>query len=50
MNVLAGWCLLFLNEEDSFWMLSRIVEDTCAGYYSQNMQGVRVCSLVYREY
>ena len=42
MNFLAGWCLLFVSEEDAFWMLAALVEDCCVGYYTSTMIGARV--------
>lgn len=45
MNFIAAWCLLVMNEEDAFWMLSVIVEELCDGYYSTSMIGLRVISL-----
>ena len=46
MNFLVGWCLLFMSEENAFWMLVTLVEDFCVGYYSKTMTGARVSANV----
>jgi hypothetical protein len=33
MNVLGAFLLIFMNEENSFWMLATICEDLQQGYY-----------------
>ncbi|KAH3746126.1 TBC1 domain family member 2B [Pelomyxa schiedti] len=42
MNMLTGWMLLFLPEEDTFWILCAIVEYICPLYYTQNMMGCQI--------
>jgi len=43
MNVLAGWLLLVMkNEEDAFWILCAIVEKACPRYYTPSMVGCQV--------
>jgi hypothetical protein len=37
MNFVAGCLLLFLDEEDAFWALARIIEDLLPGYFSTAM-------------
>eukprot|EP00004_Rigifila_ramosa_P008796 TRINITY_DN2015_c1_g1_i1.p1 TRINITY_DN2015_c1_g1~~TRINITY_DN2015_c1_g1_i1.p1 ORF type:complete len:382 (-),score=58.68 TRINITY_DN2015_c1_g1_i1:27-1172(-) len=42
MNFLVALLLLFLEEEQAFWMLSVIVEDILPGYYSKSLFGAIV--------
>jgi len=42
MNFVAGTLLIFLDEEDAFWMLVHIVEVLLVGYYSQSMFGATI--------
>lgn len=42
MNFVAAWCLLFMEEEDAFWLLTTIVEDYCAGLWSKTMMSIQV--------
>ncbi len=42
MGPIAATLLLFLEEEDTFWMMSAIIEDILpASYYSHNLVGVQ---------
>ena len=47
MNFVAGFLLLFMNEEDAFWCLCTIVEDLLPGYFSHAMVAPQVSSSVY---
>jgi len=44
MNIVAGFLLYVMNrnEEDTFWLLSTLVEDYCTNYYSTNLMGSQV--------
>ena len=44
MNFVAGFLLLFMNEEDAFWCLCTIVEDLLPGYFSHAMVAPQVSS------
>ncbi len=44
MNFVAGFLLLFMNEEDAFWCLAAIVEDLLPGYFSHAMVAPQVLS------
>ena len=46
MNYIAAFLLLFMNEEEAFWMLTTIVEDIMTDYYSKDMSGLQVCACV----
>ncbi|KAK9868611.1 hypothetical protein WJX84_001924 [Apatococcus fuscideae] len=46
MNFVAGFLLLFMNEEDAFWCLAAIVEDLLPGYFSHAMVAPQVDQLV----
>ncbi len=39
MGFIAGFLLLFMDEEQSFWTLCTIVEDLLVGYFTKNMTG-----------
>ncbi|PRP86455.1 hypothetical protein PROFUN_05374 [Planoprotostelium fungivorum] len=49
MNFIAAFALLFLDEEDAFWLLATIVEDLCAGIWSRTMMNIQVDALVLAE-
>ncbi|CAG0914429.1 unnamed protein product [Notodromas monacha] len=50
MGVIVGSILLFMEEEDAFWMISAIIEDLLpASYYSQTLLGVQADQRVLRE-
>ena len=50
MNFLAGLAILVTRtEEESFWILSRLVEDMCPQYYAQNLIGVQVDARVFSQ-
>jgi len=42
MNALGAFLLLFMDEEDAFWMLATLVEDIMVDYYSTSMSGLQV--------
>lgn len=48
MNFLAAWLLINFNmdEEDSFWVLTCIVEDICSGIWSRSMLNIQIDSCV----
>jgi len=46
MNFIAATLLQVMDEEDAFWFLCCIVEDYLPGYYTEDMQGLRVDLLV----
>jgi len=49
MGMIAASLLLFLNEEDTFWMMACIVQDLLpASYYSANLWGAQADQLVLR--
>jgi len=50
MNFVAAWALLFLDEEDSFWLLTALIEELCAGLWSKPMIAVQVDSYVLMEF
>jgi len=39
MNMIAAAFLLFLNEEEAFFLLITLVEDMLKGYYTKEMLG-----------
>ena len=41
MNFVCGILLLFLNEEDAFWVLAHIVENLASEFYSPDLIGVK---------
>lgn len=41
MNFIAGFLLLVLDEEDSFWMLKHLVDEKLPQYFSPNLVGCR---------
>lgn len=47
MNILVGWLLIHVGEEDAFWILCAIVEYLCPRYYTQNMLGCQVHAFIY---
>ena len=49
MNFLAACLLMYLEEEDAFWMLSVFCEDLAAGYYSPGLPGLQVDMRVLQE-
>ena len=50
MGVIVGCLLLFMEEEDAFWMVSAIIEDLLpASYYSTTLLGVQADQRVLRE-
>ncbi|CAK4137319.1 unnamed protein product [Aphanomyces euteiches] len=42
MNFLAAMLLVYLGEEEAFWVLACIVEDLVPGYHTKSMVGSRV--------
>lgn len=42
MNFVAGFLLLFLDEEDAFWVLDSIVNDILVNYYDGYLGGLQV--------
>mmetsp|Transcript_19619 Transcript_19619/g.27377 ORF Transcript_19619/g.27377 Transcript_19619/m.27377 type:complete len:906 (+) Transcript_19619:95-2812(+) len=46
MNFIAGFLLLFMEEEDAFWLLTTVVEDLCAGIWAKTMATIQVDSFV----
>eukprot|EP01103_Thecamoeba_quadrilineata_P019763 TRINITY_DN815_c0_g1_i2.p1 TRINITY_DN815_c0_g1~~TRINITY_DN815_c0_g1_i2.p1 ORF type:complete len:193 (+),score=25.90 TRINITY_DN815_c0_g1_i2:555-1133(+) len=49
MNFIAATLLLFMSEEESFWMLSTIIEDILPpDYYTDNMIGSQADQFVFR--
>lgn len=42
MNFLAACLLMYLDEEDAFWMLSVICEQLAEGYYTPGLPGLQV--------
>jgi Rab-GTPase-TBC domain len=42
MNFVAGFLLLFLEEEDAFWTLETIVNDILPNYYDHYLGGLQV--------
>ena len=42
MNFLAACLLMYLDEEESFWMLAVICEDLAEGYYTPGLPGLQV--------
>eukprot|EP01113_Clastostelium_recurvatum_P036096 TRINITY_DN5101_c0_g1_i4.p1 TRINITY_DN5101_c0_g1~~TRINITY_DN5101_c0_g1_i4.p1 ORF type:complete len:665 (+),score=142.60 TRINITY_DN5101_c0_g1_i4:257-2251(+) len=49
MNFLAGFLLLFMEEEDAFWTLSQLVETIVTGYFEPDMRGIQVDQRVFEE-
>ncbi len=49
MNFIAGWALLFMDEEDAFWVLATVVEDLLPGFYSKNMISIQVLHRILNE-
>ncbi len=49
MNFLVAFFLLFLDEEDAFWMLIAVCEKLFKGYHTPSMFGSRIDLLVLRE-
>lgn len=43
MNFVAGWCLLVLDgdEKSAFWLMSALLEDVLAGYFSPGLSALR---------
>ncbi|KAL6079447.1 GTPase activating protein (GAP) [Balamuthia mandrillaris] len=39
MNIVCAVFLLFLNEEEAFWLLSTVVDEMLKGYYTKEMLG-----------
>ncbi len=39
MNFIAGGLLIFLEEENAFWMLCYVVENLLSGYFSKTYVG-----------
>jgi len=42
MNFIVGILLLFLQEEDAFWLLDSVVEDILPNYYDRHLGGLQV--------
>jgi hypothetical protein len=42
MNFVAGFLLLFMEEEDAFWTLTTIVDNILSRYYDADMAGLQV--------
>ena len=42
MNFLAACLLMYLDEEEAFWMLAVICEDLAEGYYTPGLPGLQV--------
>uniref|UniRef100_A0A7S3G279 Uncharacterized protein n=1 Tax=Palpitomonas bilix TaxID=652834 RepID=A0A7S3G279_9EUKA len=49
MNYLAALLLLYMDEEDAFWTLCTVVEDTLPGYYDTSMSGCHIDQRVFEE-
>nr|CCA16834.1 hypothetical protein SELMODRAFT_131270 [Albugo laibachii Nc14] len=54
MNFITGMMLLFMPEEDAFWLLTALLHEKpsfylCAGNYSQTMLGSRTDQLVFQQ-
>jgi len=49
MNFLAGTLLLFMEEEEAFWMLVYIVEELLQNYFIQNMSGLLVDTQLFEQ-
>ena len=54
MNFLGGILLLFLNENDSFWMLSYLIEKICClfdeyFYHQKDILGVKIDGFVFND-
>lgn len=48
MNFIAAILLLYLSEEQSFWVLSSLIENiVCSDYYSKSMIGSRIDQMVF---
>ena len=42
MNFVAGWCLLVLGDETcAYWLMSALLEDVLAGYFSPGLSALR---------
>jgi hypothetical protein len=50
MNFLAGYLLLWLEEEQAFWALAHIVEDLLLDYFGRNMVGSLVDQKVFAHF
>eukprot|EP00798_Chlamydomonas_sp_ICE-L_P024566 gene24566-10177_t len=48
LNFVAGCLLMFMDEEDSFYCLSTVVEDILAGYYALDMLSTQVDQRVFK--
>jgi len=47
MGMIASCLLLFIPEEDSFWMMTAIIENLLpSSYYSSNLWGAQVSSFI----
>jgi len=49
MNFIAGYALLFMEEEEAFWLLATIIEDILPGCYSKNMVTIQVFHRILNE-
>jgi len=50
MNFITALLLLFLSEEDTFWVLSHLVERSLPNFYSRGLMGVKACAYVALHY
>jgi len=49
MNFIAGGLLIFMDEEQSFWMLCWIVENLLNGYFTEKMVGLQVDTIIFEQ-
>eukprot|EP01119_Soliformovum_irregulare_P023356 TRINITY_DN8143_c0_g1_i7.p1 TRINITY_DN8143_c0_g1~~TRINITY_DN8143_c0_g1_i7.p1 ORF type:complete len:485 (-),score=130.11 TRINITY_DN8143_c0_g1_i7:30-1484(-) len=50
MNFIAAALLVFMTEEESFWMLSHIVEQILPNYFNKSLSGSRVDARILSHY
>ncbi|KAI8877042.1 TBC-domain-containing protein [Backusella circina FSU 941] len=49
MNIITSAMLIFMTEEQVFWILDSLVDQLCPGYYSSSMYGVLLDQIVLKE-
>ncbi len=44
MNFVGGFMILFMQEEDAFWLLDSVVSTIVPNYYDCHLGGLQVCT------